>query len=498
MFTAARLMRAGRQNPAYASTHSPIFLEQWGDMKLYAAPLDFRSVAAEFGVPTDFSEELCAAAAAAQDRFATSRRDARDIPLVTIDPLGSKDLDQAVCIEARMDGYRVYYAIADVAAFIEPGSALEEETFRRGQTIYLPDEPARLHPAVLSEDKASLLEGVDRPAVLWTIDLDGAGEVLDFTLERALVRSRARLDYEGVHADLAAGSMHSSIALLPQVGKLRQASSLRREAINLRLPSQSVEEFEEDCQHRYELVIEPRYEVMDYNSEISLLTGMCAGQLMEKHGVGLLRTLPAATAEAEEEFRTEVAALGYSLDDVSITQFLQTLDADLPRGMAAMREAQRLLRGAGYVWLEESPAEVHAGIGGYYAHVTAPLRRLADRFATEVCLALAHGESVPEWVSSRAGDLTRTMATTSQLASQVDKACLNLTEATVLEPWVGTNFEAIVVQGGPTREKARIFVTQPPVFAEAVGHPDTGSESNFSLVKADVAERDVLFAWPAD
>ena len=142
MFTAARLMRAGRQNPAYASTHSPIFLEQWGDMKLYAAPLDFRSVAAEFGVPTDFSEELSAAAAAAQDRFATSRRDARDIPLVTIDPLGSKDLDQAVCIEARMDGYRVYYAIADVAAFIEPGSALEEETFRRGQTIYLPDEPA--------------------------------------------------------------------------------------------------------------------------------------------------------------------------------------------------------------------------------------------------------------------------------------------------------------------------------------------------------------------
>lgn len=182
-------------------------------MKLYAAPLNFRTIAEEFSVPTDFSQEVLDEAQAAQDRYATQRRDARDIPLVTIDPKGSMDLDQAVCIEARNGGYRVFYAIADVAAFVEPGSALEDETFRRGQTIYLPDEPARLHPPQLSEDKASLLADVDRPAVLWTIDLDSAGEVEDFTVERALVRSRARLDYEGVHEDLAAGRLHSSIAL---------------------------------------------------------------------------------------------------------------------------------------------------------------------------------------------------------------------------------------------------------------------------------------------
>lgn len=480
------------------STHSPTFLEQWGGMKLYAAPLNFRMIAEEFSVPTDFSQEVLDEAQAAQDRYVTQRRDARDIPLVTIDPKGSMDLDQAVCIEARNGGYRVFYAIADVAAFVEPGSALEDETFRRGQTIYLPDEPARLHPPQLSEDKASLLADVDRPAVLWTIDLDSAGEVEDFTVERALVRSRARLDYEGVHEDLAAGRLHSSIALLPQVGKLRQASSLHREAINLRLPSQSVEEFEEDGQHRYELVIEPRYEVMDYNSEISLLTGMCAGQLMESKGIGLLRTLPAATREAEEEFRSEVEELGFALGEGSITEFLQGLDADSPRGMAAMREAQRLLRGAGYVWLQDGEAEVHAGIGGYYAHVTAPLRRLADRFATEVCLAFANEQKVPEWVSARAGDLVETMSSTSRLASQVDKACLNLTEATVLAPWVGSNFEAIVVQGGAKREKARLFVAQPPVFAEAVGNPETGGQVTVSLVKADVQTRELLFAWPAD
>ena len=467
-------------------------------MKLYAAPLDFRPIAEEFSVPTDFPEEVTAQAASAQDRYAEQRRDARDIPLVTIDPAGSKDLDQAVFIEARDGGYRVLYAIADVAAFIEPGSALETESLKRGQTIYLPDEPARLHPPELSEDRASLLADVDRPAVLWTFNLDSAGEVEDFSVERALVRSRARLDYDQVHKDLENGALHSSIALLPEVGKLRQASSLRREAINLRLPSQRVSESSDGEKGHYELVMEPRHEVMDYNSEISLLTGMCAGRLMEEHGVGFLRTLSAATPEAEETFRSEAEALGFELGERSISEFLHSVDADSPRGMAVMREAQRLLRGADYVWLEDGQADVHAGIGGYYAHVTAPLRRLVDRFATEVCLALSGGYEVPQWVRERAGDVMSTMRSTSQLASQVDKACLNLTEATVLAPWVGTNFEAVVVDGGPKREKARLFVLDPPVIGQAVGHPETGKETMVSLVKADVAERDVLFAWPAD
>ncbi|QRP98387.1 RNB domain-containing ribonuclease [Corynebacterium sp. FDAARGOS 1242] len=467
-------------------------------MKLYAAPLDFRPIAEEFSVPTTFPEEVTAQAASAQDRYADQRRDARDIPLVSIDPVGSLDLDQAVFIEARDGGYRVLYAIADVAAFIEPGSVLEEESLKRGQTIYLPDEPARLHPAELSEDRASLLADVDRPAVLWTFDLDSAGEVEDFSVERALVRNRARLDYDQVHEDLENGSLHSSIALLPEVGKLRQASSLRRDAINLRLPSQRVQESSDEGEGHFELVMEPRYEVMDYNSEISLLTGMCAGRLMESHGIGFLRTLAAATPEAEAEFRSEAQALGFSLEGQSISEFLHSVDADSPRGMAVMREAQRLLRGADYVWLEESSADVHAGIGGYYAHVTAPLRRLVDRFATEVCLALSGGYEVPEWVRNRAGDVISTMRSTSQLASQVDRACLKLTEATVLAPWVGTNFDSVVVDGGDKRDKARLFILEPPVIGEAVGQPPTGSETTVSLVKADVAERDVLFAWPAD
>lgn len=144
-------------------------------MRLYAAELNFRRVAEEFRVPTDFSPAVHQAAASARDRFADRRRDARDVPFVTVDPPGSQDLDQAVHLTRRGDGYRVRYAIADVAAFVVPGGVVEAESLRRGQTIYLPDEPARLHPAALSEGSASLLPGVDRPAVVWTMDLDAAG-----------------------------------------------------------------------------------------------------------------------------------------------------------------------------------------------------------------------------------------------------------------------------------------------------------------------------------
>ncbi|MCQ4622670.1 RNB domain-containing ribonuclease [Corynebacterium sp. CCUG 70398] len=465
-------------------------------MKLYAAPLDFRAIAAEFDVPTEFSPELHEAAANATDRHAGERIDARDIPLVTIDPAGSMDLDQAVCIEKHGSGYRVFYAIADVAAFIEPGSPLHEESLVRGQTIYLPDEPARLHPEELSEGSASLLPDVDRPAVLWTFDLDANGELASTHLERAVVHSVARLDYDGVQADLDAGRVHPSIALLPEVGELRAASSLRRRAINLRVPSVRVVELDDG---QFELVIEPRHKVMDYNSEISLLTGMAAGEMMREASVGFLRTLRPAEESAESMFRTEARALGYSLPDgANIGLFLHTVNAATPRGMAVMREAQKLLRGAGYVDLTEKEPEVHAGIGGHYSHVTAPLRRLIDRYATEVCLALCKGEPVPEWVEQDAPRVIKTMGRTSQLANSVDRACLNLTEATVLQPWVGHNFNGVILRTDQENDEARVFVIDPPVLADCLGHPEEPREATMSLIRADVEEREVVFAWPAD
>lgn len=469
-------------------------------MKLYAAALDFDPVAEEFGVVRDFPAQLHSHAADARDRFADGREDLREIPFVTIDPLGSRDLDQAVYIEKIDAGFRVHYAIADVAAFIVPGGELERASMKRGQTIYLPDTPARLHPEELSEGAASLLAGEERPAVVWSIELNAAGEVVHTQVRRALMKSQARLDYNQAQQDLDDGCLHPSIEYLPAVGRLRQESALRRRAINLSIPSQRVVRVvDEKAGERYEIIIEPRHPIMDYNSEISLLTGMVAGNMMVEAGHGILRTLAPATEESESTFRFEVKALGYELpEEQQIGEFLQSIDPNVPTGMAVQREAQKLLRGSGYMSVGSQAPEVHNGVGGFYTHVTAPLRRLVDRFATEHCLAIAGGYEVPDWVTAAEGQVLESMKRTSALAGQVDNACLDLTEATVLGPWVGQNFDGVVLSSDKERSTARLFIVDPPVFAKTLGAPQSGTQREFTLISADPVKREVQFAWPAD
>ena len=472
-------------------------------MKLFAAELDFRAIAREFNVRTRFRDQVETEAMLARDRFPQGRRDLLDVEFVTIDPPESKDLDQVVCVRSRGgdDGWNVLYAIADVAAFIYPGSPLEQESMLRGQTIYLPDRPALLHPGILSQGFASLLPDQDRPAVVWDINVDADGEVHDFTVYRATVRSRAKLNYEGVEADRLAGTLHPSIALLPELGEARQRSDLRRDAVNLRLPSISVEK-SHDEQAEYQLVIEPRQLMNDYNAELSLLAGMCAGQMMVKAGKGILRTLPPSSPKDIAKFDSAAKALGFERGSKSVGELLASIDASTPRGMALMRDAQGLLRGAGYVAFgiagveNKNETSIHAGIGGHYAHVTAPLRRLSDRFATEICLAIAGQRDVPAWVAERTDEVIEAMKRSTQLANQVDRACMRLTEAVVLQPWVGQNFSAAVLHSSD--KGADIFVSEPPVIADCQGNPEEASQTVVTLITADPETRSVEFTWPAD
>ncbi|AKK06566.1 exoribonuclease R [Corynebacterium mustelae] len=466
-------------------------------MKLYAADVDFRPIVEEFSLNGDFTDEQRAEAAAAVDHFPDDRIDATDIPFVTIDPAGSMDLDQAVHIAARpTGGFIVSYAIADVAAFVRPGSAVYAESLRRGQTLYLPDAPIRLHPPELSEDKASLLPGQTRPAALWHIELDAAGEVETSRVDRAMIRSVKRYDYEEAQQEYEAGTIHPAIQLLPQVGQLRAESNLRADAVTLNMPSQRVHRRPDGLA---ELRIEPRVPMMDYNSEISLLAGMCAGQIMADAGIGVLRSLALPENSAVTEFWKEVRSLGFSTHEQQLGTFLRTLDGSTPRGMAVMREAQKLLRGADYLNLSNSDPLPHAGVTGtatgVYSHVTAPLRRLADRFATEICLAITAGSNVPEWVTTDLAQVLETMTESSRLAAAVDRACLDYCEAHVLQPWIGEQFDAIIIQADPKNDAARIFIEEPPVFADCDNTTDEeGIRRPVTLTTADPATREVRFS----
>lgn len=466
---------------------------------------DFDVVRAEFALPATFPPAVLAEAeAGAAQGPGPARVDATGIELVTIDPPGSKDLDQALGVVRTGPGFRVHYAIADLGAVVTPGGALDVEVRRRGQTVYLPDGSVPLHPPVLSEGASSLLPDGPRAAVLWTIDLDAAGEPTSVDVRRAIVSSRARLDYLGVQADVDAGRVHPAIAGLAELGPLRRALAVQRGAIELELPEQEVVP---DGDGGWTVQIRHRVPVEDWNAEMSLLTGTSAAKIMLEAGVGLLRTLPAPEPDALTAFRRTAATLGVVWPDgatepsvMQVAQVLAALPRDTPTALALRRAATALLRGAGYGAFD-APAGVavpanpgHGGIGAPYAHVTAPLRRLVDRFGTEVCLALTAGVEVPAWVREALPSLPDLMATSDSLASKVSRACVDRTEATLLAGRVGEEFDVVVLRpGGAQGESGEVYLAEPPVLAKCSGRLTAGAGVRARLKEADPATGRISF-----
>ncbi|WP_405135648.1 RNB domain-containing ribonuclease [Nocardia sp. NBC_01388] len=474
--------------------------------RIVSAPVDFGAVRTEFGLASDYPSEAVSEARSAVDAFAGARVDRRDIPLVTIDPPGSMDLDQALALQRTPTGFLLYYAIADVAAFVVPDGPLARASLARGQTFYLPDGTVPLHPLVLSEGRASLLPDQDRPAALWTIECDENAEPQRYSVTRALVRSRARLDYAGVQSDADAGRLHPSIAALPEFGRLRIEAGVQRGAISLRLPAQSVirDGSEADGRNHWQLVIEPRTAADDWNEQVSLLTGMCAARIMlEYQGtdrLGLLRTMPPPAVATVESMRRTAAAVKVQWPAAeSVGRMLASLDPNTPAALVLMSEATSLLRGASYTLLDQQPPDTlqHSGIGAAYAHVTAPLRRLPDRYATEICLAHCAGTEVPQWVRDGLAPVVESMRRSDAIVGKLERACIDLTEATLLAPRLGTDFDAVVLRETNGNRTAEIFVADPPVLAKCTGTPPEGQHVTVRLTTADPATRTVTFAFPA-
>ena len=500
---------------------------------------------AQYEVPTAFPPEALteaesAANAWAQDGPARLRadgaRDARDLQLVTIDPPGSMDLDQAVLLErlpvqtdhasvptgdapGPVAAYRVHYAIASLATFVTPGGALDAELRRRGETIYAPDAATPLHPEVLSHGAASLLEDVDRPACLWTIDLDDRGEIVSARVERALVRSRARLSYSQVQAAIdGEGSLPPSApadlpGLLAEIGRLRLEREAARGGISMTTPEQVIEvtavtEAEEAAEPAgadsaggavepgaaepvdsdgsaavsacagYRLAYRVPVPAEQYNAQISLLTGMCAARIMVECGVGILRTLPPARPEDYARLRRVAAALGIDWPAARpYPELVRGLDHAVPAHAAFMDQAMSLFRGSGYLAFgtggvgvpaddEASDTEeaVHSAIAARYAHVTAPLRRLVDRYGEEICIAACAGRSVPEWVLQALPDLPGIMEQTGKRARAIGRGALTALEALVLRGHEGEVFDGVITSERDGR--GELVLAEPAVVTE--------------------------------
>jgi exoribonuclease R len=330
---------------------------------------------------------------------------------------------------------------------------------------------------------------------VWRLDLDATGQVTATAVTRALVVSRERLDYPTEQAKLDHGQAGPVMQLLREVGDLRQQLEVERGGVSLNLPEQVVDTSRSGgwrLTHRSSLPCE------NWNAQVSLMTGMAAAQLMLEAGVGILRTLPPPDDEVIRQLRAVARTLKLPWpESMSYAQFVGGLDVTNPVAQAMMMSCVRLFRGAGYTVISDGLSAdqlVHGALAANYAHTTAPLRRLVDRYVLEVCVALSGGQPVPDWAQAALPVLPEEMASSDRRAKAFERGITDLVEALVLSDKVGQVFTGVVIQVDDKRDDQGIVsIVEPAIEARVSGRLELGDEVRVKLVKADPVEGRVGF-----
>lgn len=443
-------------------------------------------------LPSEFPADVLAEADAASSTLRLPELDLTTVEFVTIDPQGSTDLDQALHIETNGAGFRVRYAIADVPALVAPGGAVDDEARRRGQTLYAADGRIALHPPAIGDGAASLLAGQLRGAYVWDFDLDSHARQRAVTVRRARVRSRKQLTYEQAQVAIDDGSASETLNLLKVVGQCRIALERERGGASLNAPEEEIvmRNGAYTIQRRVPLAVE------DWNAQISLMTGMAAAELMLAGGVGILRTMPPPSEDAAATFRTQTEALGrpWALN-MPYGDYLRSLDHDDPVALAVLQAATTLFRGAGYTVFDgEHPNEtMQSAVAAPYAHTTAPLRRLVDRWCLVICEALSNEKDVPSWARESLPQLPAIMDASTRLSSELNTASLDRVEAALLSGRIGEVFSATVI--AIRGDSARIQLRDPFVTASCPVTPGlaSGATVRAKLQAVDIASGSITF-----
>ena len=337
------------------------------------------------------------------------------LPFVTIDEVHSRDLDQALFIERRRAGFTVWYAIADPAWCVRPGSALFEEALTRGATYYLPGLVIPMLPRELSEGTVSLNPRVDRRAMVFEVELDGGGRVEQTRIHRARVRSRVKTSYDAVQAwydgdaalpggETAASSARiaASLELLAEVGARRIALAEARGVVAFRRGEIAVslgpgrDAGAEPM--RFVALADPRNDVERYNEQISLLCNVEGARFLMRDDredddvQPIYRVHDPPDPHRLEELSRQIGALvrRHRLDAErwdwrpggrSLAEYLRSLPSTgSQERLARSIHRQAMLTGGRSLYA--TVPGMHFGVGAdVYGRFTAPMREIVGIFA---------------------------------------------------------------------------------------------------------------------
>ena len=422
------------------------------------------------GIPSVFRRETQQDADAARPATLQGREDWRQVPFVTIDPPDAKDHDDAVHAEPdsapnNPGGFVIDVAIADVACYVRPGSALDREALARGNSVYFPDQVVPMLPERISNDLCSLRPREDRPALAVRMIIGADGRKHSHTFHRILMRSAAKLSYQQAQSAIDGHSDTDTETLVePVLAPLYAAYEAmkrarnERQPLDLDLPERKILLKSDGTLDR---VITPaRLEAHQLIEEFMILANVAAAETLERARVPLIYRVH------DEPAMEKVQAL---------REFLATLDISFPKGgvlkpelfnrvLARVkgRDAEQLVNEV--VLRTQAQAEYSAENYGHfglnlrrYAHFTSPIRRYADLIVHRGLIrALKLGnDGLPDGADQKAlAEISAQISATERRAMLAERETADRLVAHFLADRVGANFEGRI--SGVTR--AGLFV----------------------------------------
>jgi len=343
-------------------------------------------------IPAQWPEEVLAEAAAfstiVNQSAAKDRKDVRDVPLITIDGLDARDFDDAVWCEPIAKGWRLLVAIADVAHYVTPGSALDEQAIERGTSVYFPGRVVPMLPEVLSNGLCSLNPDVDRLCMLCEMTLSEIGEVKKTVFHNAIMRSHARLTYDQVWQMLSGQSselrqQYSNV--LPVVDELYKVFKVlarqRQHRGAIEFDSNETHIVFDEHKKIKEIVPIQRNDAHKLIEECMILANIQAAAFLEERKIpALYRVHSGPKQDRLTDLRAFLALRGLTLaggDSPSALDYaaLASSIADLPDRGVIQTVMLRSMQQAVY----QPKNEGHFGLAlEQYAHFTSPIRRYPD------------------------------------------------------------------------------------------------------------------------
>lgn len=428
-------------------------------------------------IPHIFPADVIAEAEAVKPATLAGREDWRELPLLTIDPSDAKDHDDAVFAmpdtdEKNAGGVVVTVAIADVAAYVRYGTALDREALKRGNSVYFPDRVVPMLPERISNDLCSLREGQDRPAIAVRMTFSADGHKLRHSFHRVMMKSAAKLAYQQAQAAIDGAPDDTTGPILDAVlkplwdayGILKRGRDTRQ-PLELDLPERKILLKQDGTVDK--VVVPERLDAHKLIEEFMIQANVAAAETLEAKRQALVYRIHDAPSLAKQE---------------SLREFLQTLGLSLARG-AQMRPNQfngilARVRGADNEGLvnevvlrsqsqaEYSPANIgHFGLNlKRYAHFTSPIRRYADLIVHRgliAALGLGPG-GLTQDEAERLEEVSALISATERRAMAAERDTVDRLIAAYLAERIDDRFDARI--SGVT--KSGLFVQLPQYGAD--------------------------------